>query len=85
MPAITATAKGERRFTATTEGINSRMSPEELASDAVYFSLFRLVEIAELRDAEAALEWAELVLKSDEMRNGLVERVKEHGGPASRS
>jgi hypothetical protein len=60
------------------------MSPEELASDAVYFSLFRLVEIAELRDADAALEWAELVLKSSEMRDGLVERVKEHGGPSSR-
>ena len=56
------------------------MSPEELASDSVYFSLFRLVEIAELHDCESAVEWAEMALASDEMRNGLVERVKEHGG-----
>ena len=57
------------------------MSPEELASDSVYFSLFRLVEIAELHDAEAAVEWAELALASKDMRDGLVERVKERGGP----
>ncbi len=56
------------------------MSPEELASDAVYFSLFRLVEIAELQDCESAVEWAEMALASQEMRDGLVERVKERGG-----
>ena len=55
------------------------MSPEELASDSVYFSLFRLVEIAELQDAQAAVDWAELALSSKEMRDGLVKRVKEHG------
>ena len=58
------------------------MSPEELASDSVYFSLFRLVEIAELRDADAAVEWAELALASREMREGLVKRVMERGANA---
>ncbi len=56
------------------------MSPEELASDSVYFSLFRLVEIAELHDSASAVEWAEMALASQEMRDGLVQRVKEHGG-----
>jgi len=55
------------------------MASDELASDSVYFSLFRLVEIAELRDAEAAVEWAELAISSKELRDGLVERVKERG------
>ena len=58
------------------------MSPEELASDSVYYSLFRLVEIAELQDAEAAVQWAEMAVASKEMRDGLVERVKERGGEA---
>jgi hypothetical protein len=58
------------------------MSPEELASDSVYFTLFRLVEIAELRDAEAAIEWAEMAVASKPMRDGMVERVKEHGEAA---
>jgi len=56
------------------------MSPEELASDSVYFTLFRLVEIAELRDAQAAVEWAEMAVASKPMRDGMVERVKERGG-----
>ncbi len=56
------------------------MSPEELASDSVYFSLFRLVEIAELQDSDSAVQWAEMALASQEMRDGLVKRVKEHGG-----
>ena len=55
------------------------MSPEELASDSVYFSLFRLVEIAELQDADAAIEWAEMALSSKDMRDGLVERVRDRG------
>ncbi len=57
------------------------MSPEELASDSVYYALFRLVEIAELQDAEAAVEWAELALSSKDMRDGLVERVRDRGAP----
>ena len=55
------------------------MSPEELASDSVYYALFRLVEIAELHNADAAVEWAELALTSKEMRDGLVERVRDRG------
>ena len=57
------------------------MSPEELASDSVYYALFRLVEIAELHNAEAAVEWAELALTSKDMRDGLVERVRDRGLP----
>ena len=53
------------------------MSAEELASDSVYYALFRLVEIAELHDAQAAVEWAELALSSKDMRDGLVERVRD--------
>ena len=60
------------------------MSPEDLASDSIYFSLFRLVEIAELQDAQAAVEWAELTLASKELRDGLVERVRERGGLAGK-
>ena len=57
------------------------MSPEELASDSVYYALFRLVEIAELHDAEAAVEWAELALSSKDMRDGLVGRVRDRDAP----
>ncbi len=57
------------------------MSPEELASDSVYYALFRLVEIAELHDAGAAVEWAELALSSKDMRDGLVERVRDRDAP----
>jgi len=57
------------------------MSPEELASDSVYYALFRLVEIAELHNAEAAVEWAGLALSSKDMRDGLVERVRDRGMP----
>lgn len=57
------------------------MSPEELASDSVYYALFRLVEIAELHNAEAAVEWAELALTSKDMRDGLVDRVRDRGLP----
>jgi len=56
-----------------TQGIK-RYVAEELASDSVYFSY-----------ADAAVEWAELALASQDMRDGLVERVKERGGPRSRS
>jgi hypothetical protein len=80
---MAATANGEKeRFTAVRQGIKRTMSPEELASESVYFSLFRLVEIAELQDAEAAVQWAEMAISSKEMRDGLVERVKERGGAA---
>lgn len=63
-----------------TQGIKAGMSPEDLAGDSVYFALFRLIEISELHDAKSALEWAEMAMDSKEMRDGLVERVKEHGG-----
>ena len=45
--------------------------------DAVYFALFRVVEIAELRGAETAIEWAQSALDEEQLREGLVNRVRE--------
>jgi hypothetical protein len=54
------------------------MNPhDELARDAVYFALFRVVEIAELHGAEKAIEWAQSALGEEQLREGLVSRVRE--------
>ena len=50
---------------------------DELAGDAVYFALFRVVEIAELHGAETAVEWAQSALDESQLRDGLVNRVRE--------
>ena len=52
-------------------------SHDELAGDAVYFALFRIVEIAELHGAETAIEWAQSALDEGQLREGLVNRVRE--------
>ena len=52
-------------------------SHDELARDAVYFALFRIVEIAELHGAETAVEWAQSALGEEQLRDGLVTRVRE--------
>jgi hypothetical protein len=52
-------------------------SHDELATDAVYFALFRVVEIAELHGAETAIEWAQSALDEVQLREGLVNRVRE--------
>ena len=49
----------------------------DLAGDAVYLALFRLVEIAELHGAEKAVEWAEAALEEPQLRDGIVNRVRE--------
>ena len=49
----------------------------ELARDAVYFALFRVVEIAELHGPETAIEWAQSALGDEQLREGLVNRVRE--------
>jgi hypothetical protein len=54
------------------------MNPhDDLAGDAVYFALFRVVEIAELHGAERAIEWAQCALGEEQLREGLVNRVRE--------
>jgi hypothetical protein len=59
------------------------MEPQdELARDAVYFALFRVVEIAELHGAEKAVEWAQSALSESQLRDGLVNRVREARGSA---
>ena len=50
---------------------------QELAIDAVYYALFRVVEVGELEDAEAAVAWAQSALEGPELREGLVARVAE--------
>jgi hypothetical protein len=57
------------------------MEPQDaLARDAVYFALFRVVEIAELHGAETAVEWAQSALSEEQLRDGLVNRVREARG-----
>jgi hypothetical protein len=52
-------------------------SHDELARDAVYFALFRVVEIAELHGTETAVEWAQSAIGEEQLRDGLVNRVRE--------
>ena len=52
-------------------------SHDELARDAVYFALFRVVEIAELHGPETAVEWAQSAIDEGQLRDGLVNRVRE--------
>jgi hypothetical protein len=53
------------------------MDADRFACECVYFALFRVVEIGELEDAEAAIQWAEEALATDALRQGLVDGVKE--------
>ena len=53
------------------------MDADKFACECVYFALFRVVEIGELEDAEAALRWAEEALSTEGLRQGLVDGVKE--------
>jgi hypothetical protein len=52
-------------------------SHDELAREAVYYALFRLVEIAELHGPETAVDWAQSALDEEQLRDGLVNRVRE--------
>ena len=53
------------------------MDGDKLACDSVYYALFRVVEIGELENAEAAVKWAEEALSVSDLRSGIVEGVKE--------
>jgi hypothetical protein len=53
------------------------MQQRRLAERSVYFALFRVVELAELEDAEKAVEWAQTAVSSEDLRQGLVDRVSE--------
>jgi hypothetical protein len=53
------------------------MNRDDLASDAVYLALFRVVEIAELHGEKTAVEWAQSALEEEQLREGLVNRVRQ--------
>jgi hypothetical protein len=53
------------------------VSERELACEAIYYALFRVVEVAEYDNAEAAVEWAQKALEWQQLREGLVDRVEE--------
>jgi hypothetical protein len=53
------------------------MDADRFACECVFFALFRVVEAAELEGAEAAIQWAEEALATSELRQGLVDGVKE--------
>jgi hypothetical protein len=47
----------------------------EIVAEAVFFALFRVVEIDELSGAEKALEWARAMVDEQELRRGFSEGV----------
>ena len=53
------------------------MSERKLACEAIYYALFRVVEVSEYEDAEAAVEWAQKALETELLREGIVDRVEE--------
>jgi hypothetical protein len=53
------------------------MDAETFARESVYFALFRVVEAAELDGPEAAVQWAEKALLTEDLMRGLVDGVKE--------
>jgi hypothetical protein len=54
------------------------VTDRELACESVYFTLFKLVELAEYENPEAALQWAQKALEFEQLRTGLVEGVEEN-------
>jgi hypothetical protein len=53
------------------------VTDHELACESVYFALFKLVELAEYENADAAVQWAQKALDIEQLRTGLVEGVEE--------
>jgi hypothetical protein len=53
------------------------VTERELAYESVYFALFKVVELAEYEDAEAAVQWAQKALEWQQLREGLVDGVEE--------
>jgi hypothetical protein len=62
----------------TIPGIPQTVSEHDLACESVYFTLFKLVELAEFENAEAAVAWAQKALEFEDLRTGLVEGVEEN-------
>jgi hypothetical protein len=58
-------------------GIPQSVTERELARESVYFALFKVVELAEYENAEAAVQWAQKALEWAELRDGLVDGVEE--------
>jgi hypothetical protein len=58
-------------------GHTPKVSERALACEAIYYALFRVVEVSEYEDAEAAVEWAQKALEWQQLREGLVDRVEE--------
>jgi hypothetical protein len=58
-------------------GIPQPVKERDLACESVYFALFKVVELAEFYDAEAAVQWAQQALEVEQLRTGLVEGVEE--------
>ncbi len=53
------------------------MNADQLATESVYYALFRMVQVGELENADSAIEWAERALASEELRRGIVDGVKD--------
>jgi hypothetical protein len=53
------------------------VTERDLACESVYFTLFKLVELAEYENADAAVEWAQQALDLEQLRTGLVEGVED--------
>ena len=51
------------------------MEQREIVAQAVFYALFRVVEIEELSGAEKALEWARAMVDESELRRGFSESV----------
>ena len=59
------------------DGNTHLMDADKFACESAYFALFRVVEVGELESPEAAVRWAEEALANPELRQGLVDGVKE--------
>jgi hypothetical protein len=63
------------------------MTQAEVVEQAIFFALFRVVEIEELSGAEDAVNWARGVVEDDSLRKAfgaeIVRQVVPHEGPAA--
>jgi hypothetical protein len=53
------------------------VSDRQLACEAIYYALFRVIEVSEFEDAEAAVAWAQKALETEQLREGIVDHVGE--------
>jgi hypothetical protein len=52
-------------------------SPEGPVAEAIFFALFRVVEIEEYAGAEKAIEWARSVLEDRQLREAFADSIGE--------